>query len=236
MEVLSALRLPAGWKEFVDSGLVLHTPAVVAVETAVEGDVRSVGGKHTPFPTHRTLSDRRPKFAVAEGVLGVLVVIPLHAQRVYPLMARYNHPSHVELGLRYNLWMTEYTVFSARVVAYRCLLEPQLPRLLRPVMSVSGRRQALPVGLEIGALYLKLFLRLRELRTSRTAVSSVLALPFVLGRMICVNSLLEEGLRGLGMAEGCKMVAEEALAVLHRAEVSLKPWCWDYFSGYSSSL
>ena len=139
MEVLSAPRLPAGSEGLAGSGPGLHNQAAVMAELAVVEDGQSRTGKHIPFPTRRTLSDRRPKFVVAEAVLAVLVMIHRHAQRAYPLLTRYNHPSPVELDLRCNPWMTEYTVFSVERAACRYHPEPQLRQLLRPVMSTCGR-------------------------------------------------------------------------------------------------
>lgn len=236
MEILSALGLPAGSKEFASSGLGLHNQAAVVAEAAVVQDGLQQVGKHTPFPTRRTLSDRRPKFALAEAVPAVLVMIHRHAQRVYPLLPLHNHLSLAELGLCCNPWMIECMVLSVEVAACRYHPEPQLRQLLRPATSTYGRGQVLPAVLEIGTVHLKLFLRLRELKTSRTVVVLLLALPSVPGRTTCVKLSLKEDLRGLAKVEECKKVVGAELAVLHPAEVSLKPWCWDCFSGYSSSL
>lgn len=139
MELLSALRLPAGLKELAHSGLGLRNQAVVLPKLAVAEPGQSPAGKHIPFPTLRTLSDHRPKFELAEAVSAVLAMIRHHAPSAYPLLPLHNHLSRAEPGLRHNPWMTECTVFSVEVAASRCHPEPQLRQLLRPVTSTCGR-------------------------------------------------------------------------------------------------
>ena len=139
MELLSAPRLPAGLEELAHSGRGLRNQAVVLAKLAVAEAGQSPAGKCIPFPTPRTLSDHRPKFELAEAVSAVLAMIHHPAQSAYPLLPLHNHLSRVELGLRYNPWMTECTVFSAEVAASRCHPEPQLRQLLRPVTNTCGR-------------------------------------------------------------------------------------------------
>lgn len=139
MEILFALRLPAGSEELVDSGLGLHSRVAVVAEAAVAGHELLRTGKHILCPTRRTLSDRRPKLAVAEAGLTVLVMIHHHVQCASPSLTLHNHLSPVELSQSCNPWMTECTVFSVELAAFRYHLEPQLRLLLRPVTSTCGR-------------------------------------------------------------------------------------------------
>lgn len=138
MEILFALRSPAGSEELAISGLGLHSRVARVVEAAVAQHKLQRTGKHILCPIRRTPSDRRPKLAVAEAGLTVLVMIHRHVQRVCPSLTLRNHLSPVGLGQSCNPWMTEYTVFSVEGAACRCHLGPQLRLLLRPVTSTSG--------------------------------------------------------------------------------------------------